>query len=125
MPCPYLNSRITYHASQPIVARIWYDKVMDPGKHELFIVFGGGCFGTHHVRHIEKGRKRGRISPEARVIMVDRNAHAPALDLPEVAENPCLTFVQSDWLDYMKRNWEGLPPDARGRPRARSTSSRV
>ncbi len=77
---------------------------------ELFIVFGGGCFGTHHVRHIEKGRKRGRIGPEAHIVMVDRNEHPPALDLPEVGDNPFVTFVQSDWLDYMKANWDTLPP---------------
>ncbi len=77
---------------------------------ELFIVFGGGCFGTHHVRHIEKGRKRGRISPAARIIMLDRNTRPPALDLPEVVDNPFLSFVQSDWLDYMKSNWDILPP---------------
>ena len=58
---------------------------MNDSSGELFIVFGGGCFGTHHVRHIEKGRKRGRISPDARIIMVDRNDHPPALDTPEVA----------------------------------------
>lgn len=90
---------------------LWYDRDMDSSKEELFIVFGGGCFGTHHVRHIEKGRKRGRISEDARIIMVDRNAHPPALDLPEVAENPHLTFVRSDWLEYMKRTWELFPPD--------------
>ncbi len=77
---------------------------------ELFIVIGGGCFGTHHVRHIEKGRKRGRISPHARIIVVDRNQHPPARDVPEVGDNPCVTFVQSDWLDYMKANWDILPP---------------
>jgi hypothetical protein len=76
----------------------------------LFIVFGGGCFGSHHVRHIEKGRKRGRISPDARIVMVDRNARPPALDVPEVGDNPYLTHVQSDWLDYMKANWDALPP---------------
>src|SRR5215212_2307325 len=89
---------------------------MENEREELFIVFGGGCFGTHHVRHIEKGRKRGRISPEARIIMVDRNAHPPALDNPEIAENPYLTFVQSDWLEYMKRTWEVLPPETEAVP---------
>ncbi len=83
---------------------------MDMQASALFIVFGGGCFGTHHLRHIEKGRTRGRIAPDARVIMLDRNTHPPALDLPEVEGNPFLTFVQSDWLDYMKANWDRLPP---------------
>lgn len=81
-------------------------------SNELFIVIGGGCFGSHHVRHIEKGRKRGRISPQARIIMVDRNARPAAFDVPEVGENPHLTFVQSDWLEYMKANWDALPADA-------------
>lgn len=83
---------------------------------ELFIVFGGGCFGTHHVRHIEKGRQRGRISPHARIIMVDRNERPPALNTPEVSDNPYLTLVQSDWLEYMKRNWDALPPDTQAIP---------
>ncbi len=84
---------------------------METGN-ELFVVFGGGCFGTHHVRHIEKGRKRGRISADAHIIVVDRNEHPPALDVPEVGENPYVTFVQSDWLEYMKSNWDTLPPEA-------------
>ena len=83
---------------------------------ELFIVFGGGCFGTHHARHVEKGRARGRISPDSRVIMVDRNARPPALDFPEIGQNPHLTFVQSDWLEYMKSAWDTLPPDAQAIP---------
>jgi hypothetical protein len=83
---------------------------------ELFVVFGGGCFGTHHVRHIEKGRGRGRISPDARIIMVDRNERPPALDLPEVGRNPNLTFVKSDWHEYMKANWDLLPPEAEAVP---------
>lgn len=85
-------------------------------QQELFIVFGGGCFGTHHTRHVEKGRARNRISSSSRLIMVDRNAHPPALDLPEIANNPNLTYVQSDWLSYMKANWDALPPDAQAIP---------
>jgi hypothetical protein len=80
-------------------------------EQELFIVFGGGCFGAHHVRHIEKGRKRGRIGADARIIVVDRNERPPALDAPEVGGNPFVSFVQSDWLEYMKANWDVLPPD--------------
>ncbi|MEO5953125.1 MAG: hypothetical protein ABIQ44_11725 [Chloroflexia bacterium] len=85
-------------------------------EQELFIVFGGGCFGTHHTRHVEKGRTRNRISPDTRLIMVDRNPHPPALDLPEIADNSNLTYVQSDWLDYMKANWDTLPPDTQAIP---------
>ncbi|HEX8599122.1 MAG TPA: hypothetical protein VF952_11475 [Chloroflexia bacterium] len=84
---------------------------MDAQMGELFIVVGGGCFGSHHVRHLEKGRKRGRISADARIIMVDRNERPPAIDVPEVGENPYLSFVRSDWLEYMKSNWDLLPPD--------------
>jgi len=83
---------------------------------EQFLVFGGGCFGTHHVRSIEKERMRGRISPDAHIIMLDRNAHPPALDLPEVGHNPHMTFVQIDWLDYMKANWDTLPRDTEAVP---------
>jgi hypothetical protein len=85
---------------------------MDPSPGELFIVIGGGCFGTHHVRHIEKGRTRGRISAEARIIVVDRNERPPARDVPGVGDNPFVTFVRSDWLEYMKASWDALPPDA-------------
>jgi hypothetical protein len=85
-------------------------------EQELFIVFGGGCFGTHHTRHIEKGRTRGRISQHARIIMVDRNPHPPALDLPDISGNPHLTYVQSDWLDYMQSAWDTLPPDTQAVP---------
>ena len=91
---------------------MWYSLSMDEKGSELFIVVGGGCFGSHHIRHIEKGRTRGRISPEARIIVVDRNARPPVLETPEIAENPRITFVQSDWLDYMKANWDLLPADA-------------
>jgi hypothetical protein len=83
---------------------------------EQFVVFGGGCFGTHHVRSIEKGRTRGRIASDARIIMLDRNARPAALELPEAGENPHLTFVQTDWLDYMKANWDTLPPDTEAVP---------
>jgi hypothetical protein len=91
----------------------WYYTSMED---EVFIVFGGGCFGSHHTRHIEKGRARGRISPTARVIMVDRNTRPPALDEPGIGDNPNLSFVQSDWLDYMKASWDALPPDTEAVP---------
>ena len=77
---------------------------------ETFVVFGGGCFGTHHVRSIEKGRARGRIDPEARIIVLDRNERPPMMDNPEVGDNPHVTFVQTDWLDYMEANWDTLDP---------------
>src|SRR5207253_10117519 len=98
----------------PLVAHhaIWYDRHMDSSSTgQLFIVIGGGCFGTHHVRHIEKGRTRGRISAEARIVVVDRNERPAARDVPGVGDNPFVTFVRSDWLEYMKANWDVLPPD--------------
>lgn len=90
---------------------LWYSRNMDSRTGELFVVIGGGCFGSHHVRHIEKGRKRGRISPDSRIIMVDRNLRPAAMDVPEVGENPYITYVQSDWLDFMKASWDVLSPD--------------
>lgn len=90
---------------------MWYSGCMEASGGELFIVVGGGCFGAHHVRHIEKGRKRGRISAGARIIMVDRNERPAAFDAPEVGSNPYLEHVRSDWLEYMKANWDSLPPD--------------
>lgn len=85
---------------------------MDSQPGELFIVFGGGCFGTHHVRSIEKGKQRGRISPDARIIVIDRNDRPPAMDLQDVRDNPCVTFAKSDWLEYMKAHWDVLPASA-------------
>lgn len=89
---------------------------MDNPEKELFIVFGGGCFGSHHTRHVEKGRARGRIHPDAGIIMVDRNIRPPALDVPEIAGNTHLTYVRSDWLDYMKSAWDALPPETQAIP---------
>src|SRR5512140_3114532 len=89
---------------------------METGVEEMFIVFGGGCFGTHHVRHIEKGRKRGRISPGARIVVVDRNPRPPAADVPEAGDNPLVTFACADWLEYMKQNWDILPGDVEAVP---------
>lgn len=43
--------------------------------------------------------------------MIDRNERPPAFDAPEMVDNSHLTYVQSDWLDYMKANWDLLPPD--------------
>ena len=65
---------------------------------ELFIVIGGGCFGGHHVRHIEKGRSRGRISPEARIVVVDRNERPPARDVPGVD-----TLLIKDYIEARDR----------------------
>lgn len=31
---------------------------------------------------------------------------------PDLVGNPFVTFVRSDWLEYMKANWDALPHDA-------------
>jgi hypothetical protein len=85
---------------------------MDGKSGELFIVIGGGCFGTHHAKHIEKGIARGRISPQSRIIVVDRNERPPARDVEGVGDNARISFVHSDWLEYMKASWDMLPGDA-------------
>lgn len=74
-----------------------------------FIVIGGGCYGSHHLRQLEKGRAKGRIGADDRVIVVDRN---PACQVVrELAEQPNdrVTVVRSDWLAYYRDHLDTLP----------------
>ena len=61
-----------------------------------FIVIGGGCYGSHHLKQLEKGRAKGRIGVDDRIVVVDRNPQCQVVR--ELAEQPNsrVTVVQSD-----------------------------
>ena len=74
-----------------------------------FIVIGGGCYGSHHLARLERGRARGAIAADARVLIVDRN---PACQVRrELAErpNPRVEIVQSDWLAFLQAELDHRP----------------
>jgi len=74
-----------------------------------FIVIGGGCYGSHHLARLERGRARGAIAADARVLIVDRN---PACQVRrELAErpNPRVEIVQSDWLAFLQAELDRRP----------------
>src|SRR5437773_11586925 len=76
-----------------------------------FILIGGGCYGSHHLHQLEKGRTKGYIPAEARLTVVDRN---PACQVVrELAERPNshVTVVQSDWLAYYRAALDTLPAE--------------
>jgi hypothetical protein len=65
-----------------------------------FIVIGGGCYGSHHLKQLEKGRAKGRIGADDRIIVVDRNPACRVVRELAAQPNPRVTVVQSDWLAY-------------------------
>ena len=74
-----------------------------------FIVIGGGCYGSHHLARLERGRARGAIAADARVLIVDRN---PACQVRrELAERPNsrVEIVQSDWLAFLQAELDRRP----------------
>jgi hypothetical protein len=74
-----------------------------------FIVIGGGCYGSHHLRRLEKGRARGTIGADARILVVDRNPNCQVLR--ELAEqpNPLVEVVRADWLEFMQAEFDRRP----------------
>jgi hypothetical protein len=74
-----------------------------------FIVIGGGCYGSHHVARLEKGRRKGAIAADARIVVVDRNPACQVVRELAAAPNPLVTVVQSDWLAYMQATFDSLP----------------
>ncbi len=74
-----------------------------------FIVIGGGCYGSHHLARLEKGRLRGKIAPDSRIRIVDRNPACQVRGELAAAPNPLVEIVQADWLDYMKAAFDTLP----------------
>jgi hypothetical protein len=74
-----------------------------------FIVIGGGCYGSHHLARLERGRARGAIPADARVLIVDRNpACQVRRDLAE-RPNPLVEIVQSDWLAFLQAELDRRP----------------
>jgi hypothetical protein len=65
-----------------------------------YIVVGGGCYGSHHIQQLEKGRAKGRIAADSRIIVVDRNPQCQVIREQAAQPNPAVTVVQSDWLAY-------------------------
>lgn len=74
-----------------------------------FIVIGGGCYGSHHLRRLEKGRARGAIAADARILVVDRNPNCQVLRELAAQPNPLVDVVRSDWLAFMKAEFDGRP----------------
>src|SRR5690349_11569735 len=77
-----------------------------------FIVIGGGCYGSHHLKQLEKGRTKGRIGAADRIVVVDRNPACQVLREQAEQPNPHVTVVQSDWLAYYQAHLDTLPADA-------------
>src|SRR5215216_6199267 len=74
-----------------------------------FIVIGGGCYGSHHLKQLEKGRTKGRIDPDAGIVVVDRNPACQVVRELAAQPNPRVTVVQSDWLAYYCAALDTLP----------------
>jgi hypothetical protein len=77
-----------------------------------FIVIGGGCYGSHHLKQLESGRAKGYIEAEARIVVVDRNPTCQVVREQAARPNPFVTVVQSDWLAYYQAHIDTLPADA-------------
>src|SRR5690242_21315554 len=74
-----------------------------------YIVIGGGCYGSHHIRRLEKGRARGAIGADDAILVVDRNPHCQVRRELAEAPNPRVRIVQSDWLAFMQAEFDRLP----------------
>ncbi len=73
------------------------------------IVIGGGCYGSHHLKQLEKGRRKGAIGADDAILVVDRN---PACQVQrELAETPNsrVRLVQADWLAFMQAEFDRRP----------------
>ena len=76
-----------------------------------YILIGGGCFGSHHLRQLEKGRAKGRIGPDDRIVVVDRNPACRVIRELAEAPNPHVRVLRSDWLTYYCAAIDGLPAE--------------
>jgi len=74
-----------------------------------FIVIGGGCYGSHHLKRLEKGRARGAIGADDRILVVDRNPNCQVLGELAAQPNPLVEVVRADWLEFMKAEFDGRP----------------
>lgn len=74
-----------------------------------FILIGGGCYGSHHLARLERGRSKGTIGPDDRLLVVDRNPACQVRRELQTAPNPRVTVVQTDWLEFMKAEFDHRP----------------
>jgi hypothetical protein len=74
-----------------------------------YIVIGGGCYGSHHIKRLEKGRSRGAIGADDTILVVDRNPACQVRREQDAAPNPRVRIVQSDWLAFMQAEFDRLP----------------
>ncbi len=63
-----------------------------------FYVFGAGCYGRLHIRHLLTARKKGRLQFD-RLVVIDRNPRAPAVR--EWSDHPRVTFRFMDWVTFL------------------------
>ena len=74
-----------------------------------FIVIGGGCYGSHHLKRLERGRSKGTIGPDDRILVVDRNPACQVRRELAEAPNPRVEIVQADWLAFMQAEFDRRP----------------
>ncbi len=65
-----------------------------------FIIIGGGCYGIYHGGQLYKAILKGKLPPDSRLIIVDRNRQPPAR--LEHGDKSNFEFVQSDWQAYLQ-----------------------
>lgn len=73
----------------------------------LYVVIGGGCWGSFHTRLLLKAHDAGRIALNS-VVVVDRNPAPPAR--AEFGHDARARFAQADWLEWYVAEIDRLPP---------------
>ena len=71
---------------------------MKTGPPTTFYVFGAGCYGRLHIRHLFMAREKGRLHFD-RMVVIDRNPRAPAVR--EWSDHPRITFQFMDWVAFL------------------------
>ncbi|HMA34393.1 MAG TPA: hypothetical protein VKY74_07900 [Chloroflexia bacterium] len=74
-----------------------------------FIVIGGGCYGSHHLARLEKGRSKGAIGADDQILVVDRNPACQVRRELAAAPNPRVELVQADWLAFLQAELDRRP----------------
>ncbi|HEX2916563.1 MAG TPA: hypothetical protein VH186_37735 [Chloroflexia bacterium] len=64
-----------------------------------FVIIGGGCYGIYHSNQLYKATQKGKLPPDCRFIVVDRNAEPPIKE--KFGAAPAFEFVQSDWHEFL------------------------
>lgn len=63
-----------------------------------FVVFGAGCYGRLHVRHLLQARARGAIQ-FGRIVVVDRNPIHKRKSMPTVSSD--IVHIEALWEDFI------------------------